>query len=70
MINNNRRKINRQRLHIRKDGQTVTFNQVYAVTSRYTEPTNEREQNQACLCYAERGGGRRSQMLVKACANE
>ncbi|MEE0911045.1 MAG: hypothetical protein U0L67_01205 [Paludibacteraceae bacterium] len=33
---------------------------------RYPEPTNEREQNQACLCYAERGGGRRSQMFVKA----
>ena len=37
MINNNRRKINRQRLHIRKDGQTVTFNQVYAVTSRFLD---------------------------------
>ena len=41
--------INRQRLHIRKDGQPVTSNQVYAVICRYPEPTNER------------GGGRRSQ---------
>ena len=38
--------INRQRLHIRKDGQPVTSNQVYAVICRYPEPTNEREQNQ------------------------
>ena len=58
--------INRQRLHIRKDGQPVTSNQVYAVICRFPEPTNEREQNQACLCYAERGGGGRSQMFVKA----
>ena len=58
--------INRQRLHIRKDGQPVTSNQVYAVICCFPEPTNEREQNQACLCYAERGGGRRSQMFVKA----
>ena len=28
---------------------------------RKPEPTNEREQNQACLYFAERGGGRRSQ---------
>ena len=28
--------INRQRLHIRKDGQPVTSNQVYAVICRYT----------------------------------
>ena len=62
--------INRQQLHIRKDGQPVTSKQVYAVICRYPEPTNEREQNQACLCYAERGGGRRSQMFVKVCANE
>ena len=27
--------INRQRLHIRKDGQPVTSNQVYAVVCRY-----------------------------------
>ena len=27
--------INRQRLHIRKDGQPVTSNQVYAVICRY-----------------------------------
>ena len=53
--------INRQRLHIRKDGQPVTSNQVYAVICRFPEPTNEREQNQACLYFAERGGGRRSQ---------
>ena len=59
--------INRQRLHIRKDGQPVTSNQVYAVICRYPEPTNERELNQACLYYAERGGGgRRSQMFTKA----
>ena len=38
--------INRQRLHIRKDKQPVTANQVYAVICRYPEPTNEREQNQ------------------------
>ena len=38
--------INRQRLHIRKNGQPVTSNQVYAVICRYTEPTNEQEQNQ------------------------
>ena len=54
--------INRQRLHIRKDGKPVTSKQVYAVVCRYPEPTNEREQNQACLCYAERGEGRRSQL--------
>ena len=58
--------INRKQLHIRKDGQPVTSNQVYAVICRNPEPTNEREQNQACLCYAERGGGRRSQMFTKA----
>ena len=58
--------INRQRLHIRKDGQPVTSNQVYAVICRFPEPTNEWEQNQACLYFAERGGGRRSQMFVKA----
>ena len=33
--------INRQRLHIRKDGQPVTSNQVYAVICRFPEPTNE-----------------------------
>ena len=33
--------INRQRLHIRKDWQPVTSNQVYAVISRFPEPTNE-----------------------------
>ena len=38
--------INRQRLHIRKNGQPVTSNQVYAVICRYPEPMNEREQNQ------------------------
>jgi hypothetical protein len=32
---------------------------------RKSEPTNEREQNQACMYYAERGGGRLSQMFVK-----
>ena len=58
--------INRQRLHIRKDGQPVTSNQVNAVICRHPEPTNEREQNQACLYFAERGGGRRSQMFTKA----
>ena len=58
--------INRQQLHIRKDGQPVTANQVYAVICRNPEPTNEREQNQACLYFAERGGGRRSQMFTKA----
>ena len=50
--------INRKRLHTRKDGQPVSPNQVYAVVCRYPEPTNKREQNQACLYYAERGGGR------------
>ena len=29
--------INRQRLHLRKDGQSVTSKQVYAVISRYPE---------------------------------
>ena len=29
--------INRQRLHIRKDGQPVTANQVYAVICRYPD---------------------------------
>ena len=29
--------INRQRLHIRKDGQLVTSNQVYAVICRYPD---------------------------------
>ena len=29
--------INRQRLHIRKDGQPVTSNQVYAVVCRFPE---------------------------------
>ena len=29
--------INRQRLHIRKDGQLVTSNQVYAVVCRFPE---------------------------------
>ena len=29
--------INRQRLHIRKDGQPVTSNQVYAVVCRYPD---------------------------------
>ena len=29
--------INRQRLHIRKDGQPVTSNQVYAVICRYPD---------------------------------
>ena len=29
--------INRQRLHIRKAGQLVTFNQVYAVICRYPD---------------------------------
>ena len=29
--------INRQRLHIRKDGQPVTSNQVYAVIRRYPD---------------------------------
>ena len=38
--------INRQQLHVRKNGQPVTSNQVYAVICRYPEPTNEREQNQ------------------------
>ena len=38
----------------------------HTLLPRKPEPTNEREQNQACLCYAERGGGRRSQMFVKA----
>ena len=38
--------INRQSLHIRKNGQPVTSNQVYAVICRYPEPTNERELNQ------------------------
>ena len=33
--------INRQRLHIRKDGQPVTSKQVYAVICRFPEPTNE-----------------------------
>ena len=33
--------INRQRLHIRKDGQPVTSNQVYAVICRFPEPMNE-----------------------------
>ena len=29
--------INRQRLHVRKDGQPVTSNQVYAVVCRYPD---------------------------------
>ena len=29
--------INRQRLHLRKDGQLVTFRQVYAVICRYPD---------------------------------
>ena len=33
----------------------------HTLLSRKPEPTNEREQNQACLYFAERGGGRRSQ---------
>ena len=33
----------------------------YTLLPRKPEPTNEREQNQACLYYAERGGGRGSQ---------
>ena len=57
--------INRKQLHTRKDGQPVTSNQVYAVICRNPEPTNEREQNQDCLYFAERGGGRRSQMFTK-----
>ena len=38
----------------------------YTLLPRKPEPTNEREQNQACLYFAERGGGRRSQIFVKA----
>lgn len=30
-------KINRERLHLRKDGQPVTSNQVYAVICRYPD---------------------------------
>lgn len=30
-------KINRERLHLRKDGQSVTSNQVYAVICRYPD---------------------------------
>ena len=37
--------INSKQLHIRKDGQPVTSNQVYAVICRYPEPTNEARQN-------------------------
>ena len=37
---------------------------------RRSQPTNEREHNQACLYFAKREGGRWSQMFVKACANE
>ena len=33
----------------------------YTLLPRNPEPTNKRELNQACLYYAERGGGRRSQ---------
>ena len=35
--------INRQRLHIRKDGQPVTSNQVYAVICRYPETFTKAE---------------------------
>ena len=31
--------INRQRLHLRKDGQPVTSKQVFAVISRYQTPS-------------------------------
>ena len=33
----------------------------HTLLPRKSKPTNEREQNQACLYFAERGGGRRSQ---------
>lgn len=62
--------INRQRLHIRKDGQPVTSNQVYAVICRFPEPTNEARAELNLFNFAEQGGGRQSQMFVKACANE
>ena len=35
--------INRQRLHIRKDGQPVTSNQVYAVICRYPDTFTKAE---------------------------
>ena len=35
--------INRHRLHIRKDGQPVTSNQVYAVISRYPDTFTKAE---------------------------
>ncbi len=48
--------INSKQLHIRKDGQAVTSNQVYAVICRYPEPTNEArpELNLFRLCLARR----------------
>ena len=35
--------INRQRLHIRKDGQPVTSNQVYAIICRYPDTFTKTE---------------------------
>ena len=35
--------INRQRLHIRKDGQPVTSNQVYAIIRRYPDTFTKTE---------------------------
>ena len=43
------------------DKKTDENRRSYTILPRKSELTNEREQNQACLYFAERGGGRRSQ---------
>ena len=45
----------------RYDEKTDENRRSHTLLPRKSEPTNEREQNQACLYFAERGGGRRSQ---------
>ena len=46
--------INRQRLHIRKDGQPVTSNQVYAVICRYPDMF-VKEKDELCWWYKKDG---------------
>ena len=49
-------------VHLAKyDEKTDENRRSYTLLPRKPEPTNERELNQACLYYAERGGGRRGQ---------
>ena len=48
------------------DEKTDENRRSHTLLPRKPEPTNEREQNQACLYFALQGGGRQSQMFVKA----